>query len=559
MANEYSVAKLLASENLSGLILASGRENVNNQISNVNTIDNLDVFDWLKAGDFLLTTGFLYKDNPIKLAETVETLARIGCAGLGIKTERFFGALPREVVRLADDLAFPIIEIPLKYSLADIANTITDGIRSNDESRFAKYLSVHNTFNECVLNGGGMKALIDALYGYVHNPVILLDSRWRALASCDPDGELEQLNLKNMVFPESFIESIPDKLIGKTKLLTRTLSDGGKDIVARIAILEDGSTNYGYIIVFEINHRLDWMEFVALESAAVPLVVERIKAKQISELKHQLRQDFFDDLLYGRISSVNAVSSLAELHHMDIKKTYMCMVMRLEEGYNSDEFEQTRNRFIKLKNDIIYLIDKEAMSAELSVISIMRSNLIISFINVPQNKCCLHSWDILDGFPEMLSEKIRESFEIHFAIGIGIPIKDYLNLKASYFQANEAIRHANSEENGAVCYYENFMVDQLLACIPDTQILEDFARHSIGSLRDYDLEHGTNFVKTLEVYFECNANVSTASKKLFLHRNSLIYRMDRIKEILNSDLKNPTELLALQVGLRVQKILETRL
>lgn len=558
MSSDYSVAKLLASENLSGLILATGRENVDNQISNVNTIDNFDVFDWLRAGDFLLTTGFLYKDNPMKLVETIETLARIGCSGLGIKTERFFGALPREVIRLADELAFPIIEIPLKYSLADIANTITDGIRSNDESRFAKYLSVHNTFNECVLNGGGTKALIDALYGYVHNPVVFVDSRWRALASCDENHELDQLNIKNLVFPDSFIDSIPDKLIGKTKLLTRTLSDSSKEIVTRIAVLEDGSTNYGYIIVLETNHRLDWMEFIALESAAVPLVVERIKAKQISELKHQLRQDFFDDLLSGRISSVNAVRNLAELHHMDIKKTYMCMVIRLEEGYNSDEFEQARSRFIKLKNDIIYMIDKEALSAELSVVSITRSNLIISFFNVPKNKCGLHSWEILDGFPEMLSEKIRDKFEIHFSIGIGVPIKDFLNLKASYFQANEAIGHANSEENGAVCYYENFMVDQLLACIPDTQVLEDFAQHSIGSLRDYDLEHGTNFVKTLEIYFECNANVSIASKKLFLHRNSLIYRMDRIKDILNSDLKNPTELLALQVGLRVQKILETR-
>lgn len=558
MPNEYSVADLLSSENLPGLVLASGRENLNSRISNVNTIDNLDVYDWLRAGDFLLTTGFLYKDAPIKLVEAVEILARIGCAGLGIKTARYFDALPREVVRRADELSFPIIEIPLKYSLADIANTITDGLRSNDKSRFTEYLSVHNSFNECVLNGGGAKALIDTLYSYVHNPVVLVDSRWRVLASCDLDGAAEHLNLKNIVFPSCFVASIPTKLIGKTKLITRTFPDGDNDIVARIASLEDGSTNYGYVIVLEMSHRLDWMEFVALESAAVPLVVERIKAKQISEVKHQLRQDFFDDLLSGRINSVNAVSNLAEIHHMDIKKTYMCMVTRLEEDYDSEEAEAKRNWFLKLKNEMIYMIDKEALNSELTVVSIMRSNLIISFFHVPKDKERLHSWEILDGFPEMLSSKLKENFDISFAIGIGTPIKDYLNLKASYFQANEAIGYASGEEKGAVYYYENFMVDQLLDCIPDKQVLEDFVRLSIGSLREYDLEHGTNLVKTLEIYFECNANVSIASKKLFLHRNSLIYRMDRIKEILNSDLKNPTELLALQVGLRVQKILEAR-
>lgn len=558
MANEYSVAALIASENLPGLVPAAGRESLGNRIVNVNTIDNLDVFDWLRAGDFLLTTGFLYKDDPTKLVEVIETVSRIGCAGLGIKTARYFDELPREVIHRADELSFPIIEIPLKYSLSDIANTVTDALRSNDEVRFTKYLSIHNSFNECVLNGGGVKALIDALHGYVNNPVALVDSRWRVLASCGLEGALHRLGLKSLVFPDSFIESIPTRLIGKTKLITRTFPAAGADVVTRIASLEDGSANYGYVVVFETDHVLDWIEFVALESVAVPLVVERIKAKQISEVKHQLRQDFFDDLLSGRINSVNAVSSLAEIHHMDIRKTYMCMVTRLDEDYDSDGGEEKRNRLFKVKNEIVYMIDKEALNRELTVVSIIRSNLIISFFNVPKDKTHLHSWEILEGFPELLSQKLKESFDVGFTIGVGTPIKDYLNLRASYFQANEAIGYANSEENGAVCYYENFMVDQLLGCIPDKQVLEDFARLSIGSLRDYDQEHGTNLVETLEIYFECNANVSIAAKKLFLHRNSLIYRMERIKEILNSDLKNPTELLALQVGLRVQKILEAR-
>ena len=145
-----------------------------------------------------------------------------------------------------------------------------------------------------------------------------------------------------------------------------------------------------------------------------------------------------------------------------------------------------------------------------------------------------------------MAEEIGKGFETDFSIGIGTPIEDYLNLRASYYQANEAIRHVRGGETGAVCYYEDFMVDQLIDSIPDKDILETFARMSLGALCEHDREHGTNLVRTLELYFECNGNVSIAAKKLFLHRNSLIYRMDRIKEILNSDLKNPTELLTLQ-------------
>ena len=158
----------------------------------------------------------------------------------------------------------------------------------------------------------------------------------------------------------------------------------------------------------------------------------------------------------------------------------------------------------------------------------------------------------------MIAAQIAEMGSYKFTIGIGMPIDDYLNIRKSYIQANEAIRYLNNSDESAVCFYEDCIVDQLIDSVNDRQVLESFEKLSLGKLLDYDKTHGTNLIETLEVYFEHNGNVSTAAKKLFLHRNSLIYRIDKIKEILNSDLKNSTELLALQVGLRVMKILKVK-
>lgn len=556
---EYAIADLLSSDKLPGLQLVAGKGGAGRRIGNVNTIENMDSFDWLRAGDFLLTTGYIYKDDPGQLLYMIERLAQINCAGLGFKTLRYFDALPPELLRRAEQLDFPIVVIPLKYSLADVSNEIADHLRGVEDSWFSQYLSIHNSYNECVLSAGGAKGILDTLHDFIKIPVVLVDSRWRILSVCDPRGDIAGLKLKQRGFPQPFMDSVPQKMAGRTKILTRTLADERGELVVRIAQLEDVSSVYGYVLAFETERRMDWMDFVAFESATIPLVIERVKAKQINEVKHQLRQDFFDDLLQGRIDSVNAASNLAEIHHMDIKKTYMCMVIRLEENnHDAQDGEDLRNRFLKMKNEILYAIDKEALKHGLTIVSIHRSNLIISFILVPDGMKNAHTWEILEGFPETVAEEIGKGFETDFSIGIGTPIEDYLNLRASYYQANEAIRHVRGGETGAVCYYEDFMVDQLIDSIPDKDILETFARMSLGALCEHDREHGTNLVRTLELYFECNGNVSIAAKKLFLHRNSLIYRMDRIKEILNSDLKNPTELLTLQVGLRVLKVLESR-
>lgn len=74
-------------------------------------------------------------------------------------------------------------------------------------------------------------------------------------------------------------------------------------------------------------------------------------------------------------------------------------------------------------------------------------------------------------------------------------------------------------------------------------------RNLIHPLEDYDREHKGDLVHTLMVFFETNANASEAAEKLFLHRNSMAYRLDRVGQLTGLDLKDPEVRLALQLGL----------
>jgi purine catabolism regulator len=65
----------------------------------------------------------------------------------------------------------------------------------------------------------------------------------------------------------------------------------------------------------------------------------------------------------------------------------------------------------------------------------------------------------------------------------------------------------------------------------------------------YDQERGRDLIRTLKVYLAAGANASEAADRLFLHRNSLLYRLARIGELTGLDLKDPRARLALQLGL----------
>lgn len=245
---DYTIQELLSSETLQGLTLVAGKSGLDRRIGNVNTIENLDSYDWLRAGDFLLTTGFIYKDDPSQLVSMVERLSQINCAGLGFKMMRYFEALPEEMLRRAEELNFPILLIPLKYSLADVSNEITNHLRGVEDFWFFKYLSILNLYNDAILNGKGVNGIIDTLYHFIHTPVVLVDSRWRLLAMCDPEGALSELKLNTRGFPQSFMDSVPKMAVGKANLLTRSFPTGKNELIVRITQLEDASSKESLLL-----------------------------------------------------------------------------------------------------------------------------------------------------------------------------------------------------------------------------------------------------------------------------------------------------------------------
>jgi len=90
--------------------------------------------------------------------------------------------------------------------------------------------------------------------------------------------------------------------------------------------------------------------------------------------------------------------------------------------------------------------------------------------------------------------------------------------------------------------------ERLLRELARGRALEPF-RALVEPLVEHDRERRSDLVKTLKVYFDTGANVSEAADRLFLHRNSMLYRLSRVEKLTGLNLKDPRARLALQLGL----------
>ena len=94
----------------------AGHKNQDQPILKVNILENPDILDWLTAGELLLTTGYIFKDDRKLQKNFLKELAKHHCAALGFKTQRYFEEVPPDLIKLANENCyFPFLRFDKFY------------------------------------------------------------------------------------------------------------------------------------------------------------------------------------------------------------------------------------------------------------------------------------------------------------------------------------------------------------------------------------------------------------------------------------------------------------
>jgi len=143
-----------------------------------------------------------------------------------------------------------------------------------------------------------------------------------------------------------------------------------------------------------------------------------------------------------------------------------------------------------------------------------------------------------------------------FTTGIGRVAKDVQQISKSYREAQQALeigRRLFGEGN--IHYFARLGIYRLLFHLYGHEELSDFYQETLGPLSEADSRSNSALIETLECFFHCNGNLSETARTMHLHRNSLLYRLGRIEELLGRSLEDPELRLSLQIALKIRHTL----
>lgn len=152
-----------------------------------------------------------------------------------------------------------------------------------------------------------------------------------------------------------------------------------------------------------------------------------------------------------------------------------------------------------------------------------------------------------------LLQQLEKAFQpVTFRMGIGRCYKDLINFNKSFSEASSALSFsmvAGSTE--PISHFDDLGVYRILFDYKNREELFQLCRDTVGIIADYDKKNQTDYLHTIRIYFNQNYSINNTAKKMFVHYNTILYRLNKVKSLFGVDLNNEEERINLYVSLRV--------
>jgi sugar diacid utilization regulator len=286
----------------------------------------------------------------------------------------------------------------------------------------------------------------------------------------------------------------------------------------------------GILVFIDPEQRADKADLVALEHGATVLAMELGRLRSIADTELRLRRDLVHDLLAG--TDDESALARADALDYDLRRAHRVVVV---EGKGRSPAH----------DDLLSAVRRAMRQAQLTGLFETWSG------NVAVVTAGQMDWEKLR---RMISSDLTGG-QIH--IGVGSACSSPSQLPQSLHEAGLALRLQKTLLPGSgACEYPKLGVFRMLAAIPDLTDVNGFVREWIGSLLDYDARKGAELVHTLTQYLEHGGNYDATAAKLSVHKSTLKYRLQRIRELTGLELNDPDVHFNLQLATRAWGTLE---
>ncbi|MHB1345210.1 MAG: PucR family transcriptional regulator [Thermoleophilia bacterium] len=528
-----------------GLRLVAGRGAADRPVGGVHISEMPDPTPWLAPRDVLLTTGISLEEEGAQRS-LVRRLSEAGVTALGYAAGINAAGAPPALVDEAERVGFPLFEVSFEVPFRTITSYIFTSLLSADMHRLRRSLSVQNHLLSLMLEDKGADHLVSSLSMLLNATAILFDARGHATS-------LAQHRVR--VQPEQVerVWQVYTAAAGQGTLPRELALDCLRLAFREVRTHEE--TQQVLVLVLPLReHLLDFAD-VALTFAQKLLALELLKTRDARLLQRTLRADLLDELIAG-VDPSPEVLDRARSYQLEPDRPLCVAVFEVHafdrtptaRGVTKPETAQ------EARSRLHACLEEGFHERRLAVLSLMRGDSVIMLF--PAERRTAH------GLRELAADVVRRAHGsldgAVLAAGLSESFRGLRGVPRALAQAHEAVRLAAVRADDAVVLFSELGPSIRALENQSQEQLELFYGSTVRPLEQHDAETGDDLVASLAAYLEEGRSVTRASRRLFVHQNTLRYRLKKIEGVLGIRLTDTETLVDLFLGLRSRALLRRR-
>ena len=517
--------------------VVAGQSGIDNIISRVHiiTMPDYNWYQWTKGGELVLTVGFGLRANEDKQQRIIQSLVDHKIIGLVLSIGHYFEETPDILIREANRLEFPIIEVPGNLPFVEITEAIFTRIVNEQYSLLQRAQAIHKSLMSVVLNGGTLQHLVESLAQLLDKSITIESSSFRVLASSQ-QGVIDEARKRTLEAGQTTLDVInylQDTGLHRTLLRDKQpirippQPDYGLHIERIVAPILVAQSLLGYMWIIANRDGLTDLDILAVEQAATVAALLLYKEKAVQESKRAMRGDFFSQLLNVKESSLPQLESQADIFGFRLNRNYQVIVIENQEAAPSN---------------IANSVESFLLEDTPALVTIRGSRVVVVLQTRQQSN------------GKRIARLLHDQLSLtrgNYLVGIGTETKSLEDIATSYEQAQEAITIAiSTKQTEGIFAFDELGLLHWIIQLSDEALQANIFYRAICELD----EHDSQLCETLEAFLDFGGSMKDAADTLYIHRNTLAYRLDRIEEIIHLDIRETQNKINLYVALKTYRL-----
>lgn len=495
----------------------------------------LPAFESVHGGELALLALSQLRRLDESLPHLLKSLQQEGVAAVAVAAPSV-EALGEEACTLANQLNLPLILLPPSASLEVIEREVITFVVSFRGEVERKATEISHQLMQLSIQGAGIHGICEQLANNCNKWVVVQDADHHTRLQAAPADT-------GMLFLPGTLDE---------ELLWQ---QGLTQIIAPILLRHEV---VGYLSLIGNDGDFDYLERIILGQVVPILALEFAREKERSDVESRYQLEAFMDVLQGNYQQPEEMLVRARLLGYDLTTPQIITLFETHDAEPEYPPGSPQAQWGRRVRDELLL----AWPSCWVLHEARRVTAILPLAAADNNSH--HSESDIENTLITRLERLQARLQQNkntvlpaFSIGLGRVAKNVQAIPQSFRQAQQAL------EIGRRLFGENKIhsfahlgVYRLLFLLDGHSELNDFYQETLGPLLNADTRNDGTLLDTLEGYFRCNGNLSETARIMHFHRNSLLYRLGRIEEILGQSLDDPELRLSLQIAMKIRHLLQ---